>query len=710
MANKAPGFLRKAFETLSKGGDSLSSKFIASVASQYLVSPETMFNTDHLQQFKNWVFACVQARSEEVANIELDLFRGDEIIDNHEIIALLNHPNPNMTRHDLIMAHQAFLDLDGNSFWYLARDDDGKGAIKEIYLLRPDRVKVVAGRANPLQVDGYLFTQPGGQKISFDPQEILHFKNFNPMGYHPFPHRGMGIVEAAMWAIETDNEARNWNYRFFKNSAKPDGYLTTAGDAAPDPDELLRIRAEWESTHGGSDNASRIAILGGGLKWESIASTAKDMDFVNQRTFSRDEILSLFRVPKTIVGITDDVNRSNADASIYVFALRTVKPLMQNFTDHLNEMLLPEYGDDLEFGFTSPVAEDRKESIEEYQAGIAGGWLTINEVREREGLATVEGGDSLYLPISSVAVAETAPEPVTAPKSAKKGKVIKTGRTRVAKRSKSSVEEAVEKLIASKKSKVKMKPSKKEYTIKTLSPEQKDSYIATWKANLKISQAPLRKALTKYFEKQEQEVMANAKYQMKRKTIAKLVEKGATDFLFDSEGAMTSSISLITPFIREYIKQSGGAAANLMGTAFDAETDTLLKFIADRAQYFADNINGTTSEDLLTSIKTGLDSGENLSQIQDRIASVYDIAKGSRTQTIARTEISAASNQGAVGAYTQAGVEKIQWAVVDPKDEDCLANDGDVEIIGDAFPSGDSMPPVHPNCECTTIPVFGDAG
>lgn len=705
---KQPGFLAKFIGGAARKAADSSVPFVATLATQYLTSNDTVFTQDYLMQFKNWVFACVEARAEEVANIELELFKGDEIITDHEVLSLLDHPNPQMTRHDLIMAHQAFLDLDGNSFWYLARDNNGKGAIREIYPLRPDRVKIVQSSANPLQVDGYLFTQPGGNKISFEPQEVMHFKRFNPKGYHPFPHRGMGIVEAAMWSIETDNEARNWNYRFFRNSAKPDGYLSLPGDGAPDPDELLRIRAEWESAHGGSDNASRIAILGGGMKWEAMAASAKDMDFVNQRTFSRDEILALFRVPRTIVGITDDVNRANADASIYVFTLRTIKPLMQKFTDHLTEMLLPEYGDDLVMGFNSPVAEDRKESLDEYQAGINNGWLTINEVREREGLPTVDGGDTLYLPLAMQGVAETAPEPVEAPKAVVRGKksVIKGPKQKAKKRTKSAAEEAVEKVLARRKVKTTLKPSKKEYTIKGLNDEQKAQYLALWKANLRISGEPFRKALRKYFEKQEKEVLANAKYQMKRKTVERLIAKGATDFLFDEADAIAAGIDLITPFIKDYIERSGGAAAQLLGSTFDPNTDNLNKFVSDRAQYFAQTINDSTREDLLSSIGEGLSAGENLDQIQNRIASVYDIAKGSRTQMIARTEVSAASNQGALGAYTQAGVEKVQWAVVDPKDEDCMMNDGDVEVIGDSFPSGDTAPPVHPNCECTTIPVF----
>jgi SPP1 gp7 family putative phage head morphogenesis protein len=140
---------------------------------------------------------------------------------------------------------------------------------------------------------------------------------------------------------------------------------------------------------------------------------------------------------------------------------------------------------------------------------------------------------------------------------------------------------------------------------------------------------------------------------------------------------------------------------------FDADTAVLQAFIANRAQYFSKTINDTTRESLLTSIKEGLDNGETLSDIETRIAGVYDIATGSRTQMIARTEISAASNEGAKGAYQQAGVDEWEWAVVNPQDEDCLGNDGEVVKIGDAFSDGSIQPPdPHPNCECTTIPVF----
>lgn len=709
-------FISKAAQGILKAAaGGTSSPFIASMASRFLNTGSNGFNRDFLSEYRNWTFACVQARAEEVGNIELELYKDGEIIEKNEVLDLLYKPNPYMTKRDLFMATQAFLDLDGNSFWYLARANDGKGAIQEIYPLRPDRVSIIPSKSNPLAIEGYVFTQPDGQRVPFKQEEILHLKNFNPMGYHPFPHRGMGIVEAAIWAINTDNEARAYNYSFFKNSAKPDGILTTQGDGAYDADELLRLRAEWEATYQGSSNASKVAILGGGMTWTEISRSQKDMDFVAQRTFSRDEILSLFRVPKSIIGITDDVNRANADATIYVFALRTVKPLMQNIVDHLTEMILPEYGDDLVFDFVSPVVEDRKESIDEYASAIQAGWLSPNEVREREGLTSVPGGDALYMPIQMVPIGTVSdPDDAKALKKGKYGKkaVAKKGVKR--KKAETVRKEdialaAVEKLLKKRATKSVMPASQKLYTVKEITKDAKAAYISLWVKTIHNHTEPLEKSMKRYFNAQEHEVLTNARATMKGYKPSSAKAKAASDFLFDEDAAVASGISLITPFIAEYIKTSGTNAGDLLGTTFDPKTTVLQNFIAARAKYFAKSVNDTTADSLLSSIKQGLDNGEGLSDIEKRIAGVYDIAVGSRTNLIARTEVSAASNEGAKGAYQQAGVDEWQWAVVSPEDEDCLENDGAITKIGSEFPSGATQPPdPHPNCECTTIPVFND--
>ena len=689
--------------------------FMASFAGRYLVG-NALNKREYLAEYKNWVYACVQARSEEVGNIQLKLMNGEKEIKKSPLLDLLKKVNPTMTSHELFFATQAFKDLEGNAFWYLARDGkDRTGTIKEIYILRPDRVQLIPSRENPLEVEGYVFTQPDGQKIPFEPQEILHHKTFNPLGNHPFPHRGMGVVEAAAWAVDTDNESRRWNYQFFKNNARPDGVLTTPGDAAMAPEDYQRLQEEWNSKHQGSDNAHKVAILSGGMTWTEISRTQTDMDFLGQRTFSRDEILAIFRVPKSIIGITDDVNRANADAAIYVFALRTIKPLDQQLIDTLNEFLVPEFGESLELTFESPVAEDRKTSLDEYTAGLGSGvpWLTINEVRESEGMEPIDGGDILYMPFNIVPAADASqdvrnPDAPTDPNTpdASAEEDDKDDKEDP-KKSGAIARKALKSFLKSREVKMRLPRPIRTGMTRALNKEQIDGYIGEYKARLHVSRAPLEKKVTKFFDKQKSEVMKNVREQLKGFTPSEFKHKSLFDFLFDEEAAQSASISLITPFLKDYIKASGTHASQLVGDNFDPDTEAIRDFVSSRAQFFAETINGTTRESLLESIKQGIDAGEGLQDIEQRVADVYGIATGSRTQMIARTEISAASNQGAKNAYVQAGVEQWQWQVVSPDDMDCIENNGEIRDIGSEFPSGAVEPPdPHPNCECTTVPVF----
>lgn len=661
---------------------------------------------DYIGEYKNWVFACVTARAEEVGNIQLFLRnkKTGEKITEHDVINLLNSVNDGMNRNDLFEYTQAYKDLDGNAFWFLARSgNDGKGPIKEIYLLRPDKVRIVIDKNNPLKISGYLYTQTDGQIIPFAPTEILHHKNFDPRASLPFPARGMGIVEAAAYAIDTDNSSRNWNLNFFKNGARPDGILVTDGEASVDADEYQRLTEEWEEEHKGEANAHKISIMSGGLKYVELTRNQKDMDFIAQRTFSRDEILALFRTPKSIIGITEDVNRATAETAIYVFAKRTVKPLMQKIVNTLNEFLLPEFDPtgDLVFDFISPVEEDRAAIISEYDTGL-NKWLSTNDIRRREGLEITPNGEKLYQQGSMVEF-DTTPVPQQAksvknPVAKKKIKEIKINKES------SIAQKKVEEFIA------KMPKSKRELNsgANGLETQTKEKYIGEYIKRVN-NYGPLKRKLNDYFATQEKEVQKNLREEMKGLTAKEFKYKALSDVLFDKTNAIKTGISLITPFIEQYLKQGGQAgndAAN--GDGFNMDDSKVQEFIPKRAEYFAETINNTTSEDLLNSIQDGIDAGESLDEISARVADIYGKAQDYRTDMIARTEVAAASNFGSIQGYKQAGVEKHQWIVVDPKDEDCLENDGDIEVIGDAFPNGDTEPPVHPNCQCTTIPIFDD--
>lgn len=673
-------FLNKLFNNTKQKGIKL--PIISSMmnGSKYYL-PNQRDDGSYFKEYKNWVFACINARAEEVASIELKLEnkKTDTYIESHEVLDLLNDVNPNMTKYELFFGTQALLDLTGNAYWYLARDNEGQGKIRQIYLLSPDKVNLVINKENPIEILGYTYGT-NKEKIVFDKNQIIHFKNFNPSGDYPKPHKGVGVVESALWAIETDNEARNWNYSFFKNSARPDGVLST--DQVLGDDEYDRLKEQWEQAYRGSKNNGKPAILESGLKWQDISKTQRDMDFVAQRTFSRDEILSLFRVPKTVVGITDDVNRANAEASDYVFARRTIKPLMERFVTVLNEYLLPEYGTDLCFEFEDPVPEDEIAKANTYALGI-NKWLTRNDIRREEGMPESENGDVFYGPFS-----DAPQDSVTISKAVKVSKA-------------NTINKKIDDFVA--------KLPKKEVEYRKLTQAQKEIHKEIFFKRFDKNEKELITDLTKYFKAQEEEVLANAKEEYAGLKPKEYKLKGVQDVLFDEKKAISTGISLITPKLRQFLKEGAEMADSQTGGEYNPNDVASLKFIQERAKYFAETINDTTREELLKKINEALDNDSGFDAIAESISSVYQQAYDFRVERIARTEVSASLNEGAVQSYKQAGIEELEWIHIDGCDcDDCESNDGETREIGKAFPSGDTQPPVHPNCKCNIVAVFKD--
>jgi len=113
------------------------------------------------------------------------------------------------------------------------------------------------------------------------------------------------------------------------------------------------------------------------------------------------------------------------------------------------------------------------------------------------------------------------------------------------------------------------------------------------------------------------------------------------------------------------------------------------------------------SHDLLgTALADGIAQGKTPVQIANDIRD--SLSAPERALTIAITEGQRAKISANLDSYQANNVEQIEWTVNDPDDEDCLGNEGEIVNLGDQFPSGDTQPPVHPNCQCDVIPVMPD--
>jgi hypothetical protein len=131
-----------------------------------------------------------------------------------------------------------------------------------------------------------------------------------------------------------------------------------------------------------------------------------------------------------------------------------------------------------------------------------------------------------------------------------------------------------------------------------------------------------------------------------------------------------------------------------------------LETLLNQANVTIKGIDEKTLNDIGSSLALSLSDGLGARETAKALDRILD--NPARSMVIARTETARALVQSNLSAYRDAGVTEIEWLVGDPEDEDCLMNDGEIVTIGDAFASGDTEPPVHPNCVCDVAPVISN--
>lgn len=624
-------------------------------------SAPDMKERDFLNAYKGWVYACVNAIAEEIATINLRLIRktkdGRQELDNHLALNLLHDVNPFMSSSELFLGTQAYLELDGNAFWYLP-----KGSITkkpgEIWLLDPTRVYVV--KSAEKFIGGYVYKNEKGQDVPLVIDEIIHFKRFNPINRY----RGIGTVQAAALAVDIDTFSAQWNKNFFYNAAIPSAVLETEGQITEE--QYNRIKAKWDVSHRGLENAHKLAILQGGLKFKPMNLSQRDMEFLEQRRFSRDEILGIFRVSKSVLGITEDVNRANAEASEFIFAKRVIKPRMQFITDRLNEFYIPLFREDqtkLEFVFTDPVPQNIELDLKRKETALNAGYVTVNEIRKEEGRPPVENGDTIF--ISSLLV------PL--------GQVQDTKAKAKTKAHDPKTQEIIEKRIQF----ILNEIQRRKPRYKAIFTKAKEQIVGKLNAQKAVSKAKADDMLRLAFE-----------------------DYGTVIAAFTDEMRDT---------LRTSLRRAGTSALVRVGVeiSFDLDNPRAVSFLEEHALEEATGISQRLRSEISSQIVDGVEEGLGPSDIAHNISNFFDEQSDFRALRIARTEVVAGYQQGNLEGYRQSGiVVSKKWLTAGDEnvDDDCLQNEADGEIPLDAgFSSGDFTPPVHPNCRCDLVPVTGKA-
>ena len=126
----------------------------------------------------------------------------------------------------------------------------------------------------------------------------------------------------------------------YGNGAKPGGVLSLAGKLSKEGQQ--RLLESWNQTHGGTDNANKVAVLQEGMKWQQISMSAEDAQFIESRKYNRSEIAGIYGVPNHMIGDLEKATFSNIEHQSLQFVIYALMPWITRIEQSITrDLLLP---------------------------------------------------------------------------------------------------------------------------------------------------------------------------------------------------------------------------------------------------------------------------------------------------------------------------------------------------------------------------------
>lgn len=357
----------------------------------------------------NVAMACVRILCEDVSKMAPTLFKrvdagkhekgGRQKIarKEHPLAELLHRPNDWQTWPEFCRMMVVGFALRGNAYAVILRNWRGDPVM--LVPINPDRVGLWQSP------DGGLFwyvTRAGLHEIAIlrnEPflipyEDVFHLKDLSADGLI-----GVSPIALQAEALGLALGQEQQYARLMGNGARPGGILTT--DQKLSDKAAERIREDWNKLNQGLVNSGRTAVLEQGLKWQPLAISSVDLQFLQMRQFQVVEICRIFRVPPHMVG---DLSRGTFN-NIVQQAQEYRNNTLTSHSDIWEKRFDFSFGldeDDLfvDFDESALLRADLTARYNAYRVGKLSGWLTTNEIRIPEGLDPVADGDTLMQPLN----------------------------------------------------------------------------------------------------------------------------------------------------------------------------------------------------------------------------------------------------------------------------------------------------------------------
>lgn len=346
------------------------------------------------------VWATLHTICSDIASLPLQLLRRNsdgwsEAIGAHPLLTLLREPSDAIDGWHLRHTMQLHALLHGNGRAAIARDRNGLP--EELLLLPPDAVTVLIYPQEQnsewrLPMKWHVVFPEHRAPIAFPDEDVLHLYLMSHDGLI-----GEGLLSLAQRAMHTAFAANEYARKFFITGGVPSLILEAPPGVFRNEKDARSFLQAFNEYHAGMTNAHRVGLLREGVTAKVLAFNHRDAQMLEQRSFSAQEIMQLTGI--TVLPGVEARGTETERQTLY--AQRAIRPWLRAWESELTRKLIRrEEQETLRFAFNDweLVRPSLAERVTAYGTLIRNMVLTPNEVRAREGLPPLPGGDVLLNP------------------------------------------------------------------------------------------------------------------------------------------------------------------------------------------------------------------------------------------------------------------------------------------------------------------------
>jgi HK97 family phage portal protein len=339
----------------------------------------------------NAVWACVSLISDTVSALPVDTYiRKDGI-------AYPYRPKPAWaSKPDMAIPSVAFwqqtmisLLIDGNAFVRLFRDNSG--TIVNMVVLNPLNVNV---SRNALGQKFYTTTVEGDKTLSSE--EVLHISGSIIM---PGEFRGRSPIDTLKENIGLAISLESFAARFFGQGTLTQGVIEYPG--ALTAEQAENLAKSFDRQHKGFRKAHKTGILSGGAVFKPTTIANDQAQMLDSRRLAVEDVARAYRVPTDMIGLNNGGQSYNSiEQKQIAFVTHTLRPWLAKLEDAFSTLLID--GAYLAFSTDDLLRGDYATRIEGYSKLLQNGVLSTNEVRRKENMRPIDGGDVVRVPLTNV--------------------------------------------------------------------------------------------------------------------------------------------------------------------------------------------------------------------------------------------------------------------------------------------------------------------